>query len=89
MPVYKLLELNEHNNLLLINNKLLSDDLFKEEIAINPSFVTLVKDITPKDTDPIETREVTCLGDTEVVIQIDDNKLFQALANKIARNGGY
>ena len=86
--IARLLELNEHNNLLLINNKLLSDELFKEEIAINPSFVTLVKDITAKDTESIETREDTCLGNEEAIIQIDDNKLFQGLANKIARYGG-
>lgn len=78
--IVKLLQLNSHHKLLLINSKLLSDELFKGEFAINPSFVTLVKDIT---------KEVNCLGPTKVVLKIDNEELLKGLANRIARNGGF
>ena len=45
----QILELNLKNPFLLINNFTLDDEGFKEEIVINPRFVTLVKDITPSN----------------------------------------
>lgn len=47
--IEQLLRLNIKNDLLLINNFMLSDEGFKDEIVINPRFVTLVKDITPSN----------------------------------------
>ena len=45
----QILELNLKNPFLLINNFTLDDEGFKDEIVINPHFVTLVKDITPSN----------------------------------------
>ncbi len=45
----QILELNLKNPFLLINNFTLDDEGFKDEIVINPRFVTLVKDITPSN----------------------------------------
>jgi hypothetical protein len=44
-----ILELNRENYLFTINNVTLEDEGFKDEVVINPRFVTLVKDITPSN----------------------------------------
>lgn len=44
-----ILELNRENYLFTINNITLEDEGFKDEVVINPRFVTLVKDITPSN----------------------------------------
>lgn len=47
--IYCLLVMNEENKFLLINNDLLCNEGFNKEILINPSYITLVKDITPTE----------------------------------------
>ena len=44
--IYYLLVMNKENKFLLINNDLLCNEGFNKEILINPSYITLVKDIT-------------------------------------------
>ena len=47
--IYYLLVMNKENKFLLINNDLLCNEGFNKEILINPSYITLVKDITPTE----------------------------------------
>ena len=47
--IYYFLVMNKEDKFLLINNDLLCNEGFNKEILINPSYITLVKDITPTE----------------------------------------
>lgn len=47
--VCRLLRFNSESDLLLINSELLEDEEFKGELALAPSKVTLIKDITEEE----------------------------------------
>ncbi len=79
--IVRLLELNRESRLLLIDNHMLDDEGFKEEIVINPRFITLVKDITLNETQEVKT--CICIDNNKVATQLRNDEVLQDLANKI------